>query len=119
MPTPEVIALADEVQAHLKRGDLAGLGPVDLGPDGIVADAERAARIVLADVAHRSELEPSLESPTYWETWLSSCAALSGPSTRSASRPIAQLRANSQGPTLQPGCGGPIHQHQRAYAERR
>jgi hypothetical protein len=64
MPTPEVIALADEVQAHLEWGDLVGLGPVYLGPDGIFADAERAARIVLADVAHRSELEPSLESPT-------------------------------------------------------
>ncbi len=43
------------------------MGPVDLGPDGVFADAERAARIVLADVAHRSELEASLESLTYWK----------------------------------------------------
>lgn len=55
MQTAEVIALADEVRAHLERGDLAGLGPVDLGPDGTFTDAERAARITLADVAHRLE----------------------------------------------------------------
>ena len=67
MPPPKVIALADEVHAHLEQGDFAVLGPIDLGPDGIFVDAERAARIVLADVAHRSELEPSLESPTHWE----------------------------------------------------
>src|SRR5215211_6412229 len=60
METPgDVIGLADEVQAHLERGDLAGLGPIDLGPDGTFADAERAARIMLADVAHR--LEPGRE----------------------------------------------------------
>ena len=55
MVMPEVIVLADEVQAHLERGDLAGLGPVDFGPDGTWPDAEHAARIVLADVAHRLE----------------------------------------------------------------
>ncbi len=53
MPTPEVIAVADQVSAHLDQGDLAGLGPVDLGPSGgIHPDAELAARVVLADVGH-------------------------------------------------------------------
>lgn len=32
MPPPEVIALADEVHAHRERGDVAVLGPIDLGP---------------------------------------------------------------------------------------
>jgi PAS domain-containing protein len=53
MPPPEVTALADQVRAHLTQGDLAGLGPVELPPDGVLPDAARAARIVLADVAHR------------------------------------------------------------------
>ena len=47
-----LIALVDEVRAHLEQGDLAGLGPIDLGPDGVWPDAEHLARIVLADVDH-------------------------------------------------------------------
>jgi hypothetical protein len=55
MPPPEVIALADEVRAHLNGGALAGLGPIALvHAGGILPDAELAARIVLADVAHCS-----------------------------------------------------------------
>jgi hypothetical protein len=56
-----VIALADELHAHLERGDLAGLGAVDLGPSGTWADAELVARILLADAAHRLKLGVAFE----------------------------------------------------------
>ena len=53
MPPPAVIALADEVRARLDRGDLVGLGPIELPHSGGgQLDAELAARVVLADVAH-------------------------------------------------------------------
>jgi hypothetical protein len=57
VPPPEVTALADQVKAHLARGGFAGLGGVELGPAGSLPDAELAARIVLAEVDHRSHLE--------------------------------------------------------------
>lgn len=44
MPTPEVIALADEVEAHIERGDLAALAPIDLGPDGNWIDVQLSWR---------------------------------------------------------------------------
>jgi hypothetical protein len=56
MPPPEVIALADEVRAHLDRSDLVRLGPIELPHGGGLLDAELAARIVLADVAHCTSL---------------------------------------------------------------
>ena len=51
MESGELIGLADELQEHLKRGELTNLGTIDLGPDGIW-DAERVTRIMLADVTH-------------------------------------------------------------------
>jgi hypothetical protein len=60
---PEVVALADRVQARLERGDLAGPGPIDFGDGEIVAVAETAARIVLADVAHRAEQDAEPHGP--------------------------------------------------------
>ena len=50
-----LIALVDEVQAHLQRGDLVGLGEVDLGRAGIWPHAADLAMIVLAEVAHYLE----------------------------------------------------------------
>jgi len=52
VPPPSVIALADEVRARLAQGNLAGRGPIELVPNGGLLDAELAARVVLADVAH-------------------------------------------------------------------
>jgi PAS domain S-box-containing protein len=69
MPPPEVIALADQVRAHLERGDLAGLGPVELSPDGVLADADKAARIVLADVEHRARREGHRRRPASGQRW--------------------------------------------------
>lgn len=39
-------------------------------PDGTWRDAETAARIVLADVAHRVELDPELRGPATDADWL-------------------------------------------------
>jgi hypothetical protein len=50
-----LIALVDEVQAHLQRGDLVDLGEVDLGPAGVWPHAADLAMIVLAEVAHYLE----------------------------------------------------------------
>ena len=47
-----VLTLADEVRAHLERGELAGRSVVLPVRDVPRQDAERAARIVLADVEH-------------------------------------------------------------------
>src|SRR5687767_14393092 len=70
MPIPEdIIALADELHAHLEHGDLAGLGPVDLAFDGTWPDPERAARIILADVAHCAEQDPKLNGPVSAMRW--------------------------------------------------
>lgn len=69
MPTPEVVMLADQVHAHLERGDLTGLGPIALGDDGIHADAECAARIVLADVDHRAREDRKLGRPAIGAGW--------------------------------------------------
>jgi hypothetical protein len=68
MPTQDVFELAQEVRARLERGDLALAGPVDLGPDGTWTDAERAARIVLADVAHGAQRERARgdSDAAYW-----------------------------------------------------
>jgi len=68
MPPLDVIALADQVGAHLARGDLAGLGPVELPPAGLF-DAEVAARIVLADVAHCTLLEPEYDHQALAARW--------------------------------------------------
>jgi PAS domain S-box-containing protein len=70
MQIPEdVIALADELHAHLQHGDVAGLGPVDLAFDGIWPDPERAARIVLADVAHCAEQDSNANGPVTATRW--------------------------------------------------
>src|SRR4051794_10014122 len=70
MQIPEdVIALADELHAHLEHGDLAGLGPVTLAFDGSWPDPERAARIVLADVAHCAEQDPNVHGPVSAQQW--------------------------------------------------
>src|SRR3954453_23085082 len=70
MQIPEdVIALADELHAHLAHGDLARLGGVDLGVDGIWRDPERAARIILADVAHCREQDPTSNGPVTAARW--------------------------------------------------
>ena len=47
-----VLVLADEVRAHLERGELAGKSVAVPGSGGVRRDAERAARIVLADVEY-------------------------------------------------------------------
>ena len=47
-----VIGLADEVRAHLERGELAGKSVALPGSGGVRRAAERAARIVLADVEY-------------------------------------------------------------------
>ena len=51
-PAAVVLVLADEVRAHLERGELAGKSVALPGSGGVRRDAERAARIVLADVEH-------------------------------------------------------------------
>jgi hypothetical protein len=48
----EVIALTDEVRAHLVRGKLASRTVTKLSTRGSRYDAEFAARLVLADVEH-------------------------------------------------------------------
>src|SRR6185436_4264972 len=55
MDACRAVALADELQAHLDRGDLISVGSVYLGPDGTWADVELATRIMLADVTQRLE----------------------------------------------------------------
>jgi hypothetical protein len=57
VPPPDVTALCDQLEAHVARGRLRGLGPVDLGPEGSLPDAELAARIVLADIGHWGYME--------------------------------------------------------------
>jgi hypothetical protein len=70
MPRTEVIALASVVRASLDRGDLAGLGPIDFGGDGVLDDAEIAARIALADVDHcarKTRTSASRVSDQHWD----------------------------------------------------
>jgi hypothetical protein len=69
VPTPEVIALTDQLHAHLDRGDMTGIGPIDLGSDGIIADVEIAARLVLADVTHRAQEDRRLGRPAIRAGW--------------------------------------------------
>src|SRR3954451_18702268 len=77
MSTPEIIALADQVRTHLDRGDLAGLGPIDLVPDGgVLPDAEIAARIVLAAAAHCLQLEQEANLPWSAASWAGLAAQL-------------------------------------------
>src|SRR3954452_3983738 len=77
MPTPEIITLADQVRAHLDRGDLAGLGPIDLVPDGgVLPDAEIAARIVLDGGAHCLQLEREANLPLSATSWAGLAAQL-------------------------------------------
>jgi PAS domain S-box-containing protein len=63
MPTPEIVARAELVRAHLERGELAGLGPVLVRPNTSFVDAELAARVVLADVDHRADAERRWRPP--------------------------------------------------------
>jgi hypothetical protein len=46
--TPAVMSLVCNVQVRLKRGELAGRGRVDSGPDGVWDDVEHVIRFVLA-----------------------------------------------------------------------
>jgi len=79
MPPPAVIALADEVRAHLDRGELAGLGPIALvHAGGILPDAELAARIVLADGAHCAERDQGADCPVSDTCWAHLAAQLRG-----------------------------------------
>ncbi len=76
MPPSDVLALADGVRARLARGDLRGAGPVDLGPDGVFADAELAARVLLADVEHCAWEERALDGVATAERWAELAEAL-------------------------------------------
>jgi len=68
MPPPAVIALADEVRARLDRGDLVGLGPIEFPHSGGgQLDAELAARVVLADVAHCTQRGREESAPCWAE----------------------------------------------------
>jgi hypothetical protein len=59
-PTPPNGCSAIAARSCCKRGNLAGLGPIEVMPDGgILPDAEIAARIVLTDVAQCTELHVS------------------------------------------------------------
>lgn len=69
MPPPVVTVLCDQVAEHLARGGFAGVGPVDLGPEGRLPDAELAARIVLADVDHWAYLEQAQRRRVKRATW--------------------------------------------------
>jgi hypothetical protein len=66
----EVIALADELHAHLERGELRGMGPIDLGHDGTWSNVERVARIMLADVTHRLEVGTAFERRVPGASWV-------------------------------------------------
>lgn len=57
LPPPEVTAFADQLEAALTGRALAGVGRVDLGPEGSLPDAELAARAVLADLDHLAYLQ--------------------------------------------------------------
>jgi PAS domain S-box-containing protein len=57
MPPAKVIALTDEILARIEYGEFAGLGPIAVGDGMFLPDAEVAARILLADVDHRTGLE--------------------------------------------------------------
>jgi hypothetical protein len=69
METSQVMTLADQVQLYLERGKLAGLGPINLGPDGMWWDTERVASIVLADVAHCVQREEEFGEAMSAERW--------------------------------------------------
>jgi len=57
MPPAEIIAHTDEIHARLEHGEFAGLGPIAVEGGKFLPDAEVAARILLADVEHWTELE--------------------------------------------------------------
>src|SRR5262249_14952067 len=85
---PGLRALADQV-----RGEMAGLGPIGIVPDGgVLPDAEIAARIGLADVAHCLQLdrEASLSvSTTAWAALAAQLSRLRGSHPRAApARPL-------------------------------
>jgi hypothetical protein len=57
VPPVDVVAFAERLAAYLERGRFAGIGRVDLGPEGQLPDAELAVQIALADVDHCAFLE--------------------------------------------------------------
>ena len=73
-----VIGLADEVRAHLIRGDFGGRRAVVPGVSGVgdgELDAAAAARVVLADVEHCLELS-ARGRPREAERWRELAAQL-------------------------------------------
>jgi hypothetical protein len=93
MEPGDVIGLADKLRTHLEHGDLTGLGTLDLESDGLWEDAERAVRIMLADVAHRVEggrpsiawcpARAGMSSPSGFAAWIGRSTGIS----RAASPP--------------------------------
>src|SRR5215204_1477863 len=57
MPSAEIIALSDEIQARMEQGEFDGLGPIAVEGGMFLPDAQVVARILLADVDHWAERE--------------------------------------------------------------
>ncbi len=47
-----------DLRGHLERGDLAGIGPVDIGDSTGGLPGELTIRIMLADLDHLDDLPP-------------------------------------------------------------
>jgi hypothetical protein len=52
-----LLAWIDGLRVRLRRGELAGLGPLVVGDDAAL-DAEHGVRIMLADLDHYGDLTP-------------------------------------------------------------
>ena len=52
----DLTAWIEELRGRLDRGELAGLGPVEVGPGQVLPSAELAAKIMLADLDHYDDL---------------------------------------------------------------
>jgi hypothetical protein len=58
METDDLEAWIAELRNRLARGELAGLGSVDMGDDSVVLSGELLVRVTLADFDHYDDLVP-------------------------------------------------------------
>jgi len=59
VPNDDLDAWIAELRARLDRGDLAALGPVDVGDGTDILPAEHTVRLMLADLDSFDELSPA------------------------------------------------------------
>jgi hypothetical protein len=60
----DIVAWIADLPKRIKSGELAGIGPVDLGPDAWLVSAELAARTLLGDLTRLNRRCRRREDPS-------------------------------------------------------